>query len=173
MNESTCVPHVLTCFLFSHSKEFLQLLRYEEGQFYVNHHDFIPGDVTRPAGQRIVTVFLYLNNVDEGGGTYFTDMDITVTPKRGMAVIWPSVSDEDPNVRDPFTHHQALPVIKGIKYAANAWVSNSTVQYSTSIRACTRHSLQCFLLFPSVNLTCFNRYINEISRLPVRLGASS
>jgi prolyl 4-hydroxylase len=39
-----------------------------------------------------------------------------VTPKRGRAVLWPSVLDEDPNTQDSRTIHTALKVIKGIKY---------------------------------------------------------
>ena len=30
--------------------------------------------------------------------------------------------DDDPRRQDARTHHQAKPVIKGLKYAANAWI---------------------------------------------------
>ena len=43
-------------------------------------------------------------------------------PKRGRALIWPSVLDEDPSAKDPRTDHQALPVEAGVKYGANAWL---------------------------------------------------
>jgi len=75
----------------------------------------------RISGSRILTVFLYLNDVEEGGGTNFPRLDLTVTPKLGRVVLWPSVLDDDPHSRDDQTHHQALPVTKGIKYGANAW----------------------------------------------------
>ena len=68
---------------------------------------------------RILTVFLYLSDVEEGGGTHFNIQNITVKPKMGRAVIWPSVLDRDPNRKDFRTDHEALPVIKGVKYAAN------------------------------------------------------
>lgn len=70
------------------------------------------------------TVFLYLNDVEEGGGTRFTDLDITIMPKRGRVVVWPSVLDHALLLMEPKTHHEALPVIKGVKYGANAWVSS-------------------------------------------------
>lgn len=70
----------------------------------------------------MLTVFLYLNDVEEGGGTHFSRLGITVMPKRGRAVIWPSVLDEDPTDWDERTHHEALPVTAGIKYGANAWI---------------------------------------------------
>jgi len=77
-----------------HSED-LQLLKYKEGQFYstqyvfffirfdwdvtliciethlfdYSSHDFIEYQVDRPCGPRILTAFLYLNDV-EAGGTY-------------------------------------------------------------------------------------------------------
>jgi prolyl 4-hydroxylase len=84
--------------------------------------DYIENRTERAQGVRILTVFLYLNDVEEGGGTRFTDLDITVQPKKGRALIWPSVLDANPDVKDDRTHHEALPVKKGIKYGANAWI---------------------------------------------------
>ena len=72
-------------------------------------------------GPRIVTAYLYLNDVEQGGGTEFDQLNITVTPKRGRLVLWPSVLDSDPSAEDPRTTHQALPVERGSKYGANAW----------------------------------------------------
>jgi len=46
----------------------------------------------------------------------------TVQAKRGRALLWPSVHNEDPHKKDFRTEHEALPVIKGIKYGANAWL---------------------------------------------------
>ena len=108
--------------------EYLQLLRYEEGQFYETHHDFDDVDLSRQQGVRIMTVFIYLNDVEEGGGTHFPALDITFTPKRGSVVIWPNVLDENPHEWDERTEHQALPVIKGTKYAANAWIHQRDIR---------------------------------------------
>jgi len=68
-----------------------------------------------------LTLYLYLNDVEAGGGTNFDQLGITVSPKRGRALLWPSVLDADPNRKDDRTTHQALPVTSGIKYGANAW----------------------------------------------------
>lgn len=68
-----------------------------------------------------MTLYLYLNDVEEGGGTNFDKLNITVIPKRGRALLWPSVKSEAPRAKDYRTTHQALPVEKGIKYGANAW----------------------------------------------------
>lgn len=99
--------------------EFLQLLRYEPGQFYNTHHDYANYHLERQFGPRILTVFLYLNDVEEGGATSFPNLGFDVTPSKGKALIWPSVKDEEPKEMDGRTMHGALHVKKGIKYAAN------------------------------------------------------
>jgi len=108
------------------NSEHLQILRYEEGQFYNFHHDLIETDFDRPTGARILTFFMYLSNVEEGGGTRFPQLGespgLTVLPQKGKALLWPSVMDHDPLVWDPRTHHAALPVVMGIKYACNSWI---------------------------------------------------
>ena len=60
--------------------------------------------------------------MEAGGATDFPDLGIAVTPRKGKAVIWPLVLNEDPNAREGRTKHQALPVEKGEKYGANVWI---------------------------------------------------
>lgn len=55
-------------------------------------------------------------------GTNFPSLDITIQPKRGTALLWPSVLNAEPMAKDGRTQHQALDVKKGIKYAANGWI---------------------------------------------------
>ena len=104
------------------NSEYLQLLQYETGQFYRRHHDYIEADENRPQGPRILTAFLYLNDVEKGGGTNFPQLDLTVMPKRGRILLWPSVRNDHPSKKDYTTEHQALDVEAGYKYAANAWI---------------------------------------------------
>ena len=63
------------------NSENLQLLRYEKNQFYQTHSDFIPYQIDRPTGVRVLTFYIYLNDVEEGGGTNFPELNLTVTPK--------------------------------------------------------------------------------------------
>lgn len=104
------------------NSEDLQVLKYEVGQFYNTHHDYIPHQRDRQCGPRILTFFIYLSDVEGGGGTNFPKLDITVMPKRGRALLWPSVLDSDPSVIDNRMKHQALPVEAGTKFAANGWI---------------------------------------------------
>jgi hypothetical protein len=48
-------------------------------------------------------------------------LNITVTPKQGRALLWPSVLNDRPHHQDERTYHEALPVDVGVKYGANAW----------------------------------------------------
>ena len=86
------------------------------------HHDYIPHQRDRQCGPRILTFFLYLSDVEAGGGTGFPNLDITVMPKRGRALLWPSVLDSDPMAKDGRTTHEALKVEAGVKYATNGWI---------------------------------------------------
>lgn len=65
---------------------------------------------------------MYINDVAEGGGTRFTDLGITVQPRRGRAVLWPSVLGADLARPEPKTHHEALPPVSGVKYGVNLWL---------------------------------------------------
>jgi prolyl 4-hydroxylase len=102
--------------------EYLQILRYTAGQFFNLHNDYIVEQKSRQPGVRILTFYVYLSDVEEGGGTQFPSLNLTVTPKKGRAILWPSVLTTDPNSKDIRTNHHALPVISGVKYGFNAWI---------------------------------------------------
>jgi prolyl 4-hydroxylase len=103
------------------NSEALQMLRYEVGEFYKSHHDYLLKGAEKQPGVRILTMYLYLNNVEKGGGTKFNELNITVTPKQGRALLWPSVLNDSPHEKDSRTVHEALPVEEGVKYGTNAW----------------------------------------------------
>lgn len=105
----------------THSDD-LQLLRYYEGQFYATHQDYHPHQAFSQTGSRVLTFYMYLSDVEEGGGTNFPFLNITVQPKEGRALVWSNVRDDNPNEEDLSARHQALPMgKKGVKYGATAW----------------------------------------------------
>jgi len=101
--------------------EFMQIVRYGEGQFYREHHDQNSASWS-PQGVRVYTFFMYLNDVPEGGETSFRKLALKVRPKKGSAILWPSVLDSEPNKTEPGTYHEAMPVLAGVKYGANVWL---------------------------------------------------
>ena len=119
--------HALTMRMLSvtglpyNNAEYFQVLKYEPGQFYKVHHDQ-NSPQSSYWGPRMYTFFMYLNDESDGGETHFPRLNISVKPKRGRALLWPSVLDSDPNARDDRTEHEAVKVSAGIKFAANYWL---------------------------------------------------
>ncbi len=111
--------------LDSEYSEITQGQLYEVGQEFKGHHDFFDGKEalvekhTRYQGQRTYTVMVYLNNVDEGGETYFPHLDANFKPVKGMALVWNNLNfDGMPN---EITLHQGKPVISGYKSIITKW----------------------------------------------------
>ena len=106
------------------NSEYLQLLQYEPGQYYQQHTDYIVEQVEKPCGVRYATLFLYLNDVYDGGETTFPSLGLSIKPKKGSALLWSNVVDDGTlQNEDPQTEHIAKPVGKGQeKWTANYWV---------------------------------------------------
>jgi len=123
--------------------ENLQVLNYQLNQFYKTHHDANPTDHEASAGHRVYTLFLYFSDVEEGGETDFPDLvlpsgkkGLSVKPKKGKALLWPSLMNGDVTKIDYRTMHQAKPVIKGLKLAANVWAHQHDYQ-TPNVWGCT------------------------------------
>jgi hypothetical protein len=117
ISEATEIPYA--------NFEAFQVLDYGPGQEYKTHHDQGQEEASDPsniAGPRVLTFFLYLSDVEEGGETNFPDLGIKVKPEKGSAILWPSVTDGDLTKVEPLTMHAAMPVKKGRKFAANSWL---------------------------------------------------
>lgn len=72
------------------------------------HHDYGREDVGLACGPRILTFFLYLSDVEEGGETAFPKLNISVRPKKGTALLWPSTLDENPVNTPPAPLNQTI-----------------------------------------------------------------
>ncbi|MEO8811155.1 MAG: 2OG-Fe(II) oxygenase [Rhodanobacter sp.] len=102
--------------------EGLQILHYRPGQEYEPHFDWfdpaLPGyeTITRAGGQRVASVVMYLNTPEEGGGTAFPELGLTVTARRGSAVYFAYEGGDQSSL------HAGLPVIRGEKWIATKWL---------------------------------------------------
>ena len=107
--------------------EDLQVARYAPGQKYEGHfdgadpHDADAEDFFKGGGQRVATVLIYLNSLDQddGGATSFSSLDLKVQPKRGRAVVFfPGRLD---GTLDKRLYHEAQPA-RATKWVSQLWV---------------------------------------------------
>ncbi|KAH8382033.1 hypothetical protein KR009_001519 [Drosophila setifemur] len=99
------------------------LINYGLGGHYLIHDDFHRYSQKNRLflGERIVTVLFYLGEVDQGGNTIFPALNISVTPKKGSAVMWYNLHNSgDFNYE---AMHSACPVIVGSKYVLTKWIN--------------------------------------------------
>ena len=99
--------------------------RYLPGQQFKPHNDWFytsegywPQEEVR-GWQRSWTAMAYLNEVEAGGATHFTEVGIQIEPKPGVLLLWNNaLPDGRPNEG---TMHAGLPVLKGAKYVITKW----------------------------------------------------
>ncbi|MEO8988427.1 MAG: 2OG-Fe(II) oxygenase [Rhodanobacter sp.] len=102
--------------------EGLQVLHYLPGQEYQPHFDWFDPElagfdaITRDGGQRIASVVMYLNTPEQGGGTAFPELGLTVTARRGCAVYFAYEGGDRSSL------HAGLPVMRGEKWIATKWL---------------------------------------------------
>jgi len=133
-------------------QEYAQVLRYQKGERYAAHHDYFDVNLYKQSADimrltkkgffnRLVTVFFYLTNVEEGGHTSFPragggpqprnfedcSRGISVAPQEGRIVIFYSL---DPaGDMDEYSLHGGCNVEKGTKWSANKWIWNQPMDY--------------------------------------------
>lgn len=106
--------------------EGIQILNYKIGGEYKPHFDYFSPNESGSAphlargGQRVSTLVMYLNDVEEGGETLFPTIGFAVTPKKGSAVYFEYCNSK--GQVDPLTLHGGNPVTKGSKWIATKWM---------------------------------------------------
>lgn len=100
--------------------EGLQILNYQIGQEYKAHYDFFTSKNKVVNNPRISTLVMYLNDVEEGGETYFPKLNFSVSPQKGMAVYFEYFYDD--HALNELTLHGGAPVVVGDKWAATQWM---------------------------------------------------
>lgn len=105
--------------------ETIQGQRYMPGQEFKDHHDWFHPNTNywdfemNRGGQRALTAMVFLNEVEEGGTTDFTRLEISIEPKPGVLLLWNNADvDGLPNTD---TLHAGRPVVKGAKYVFTKW----------------------------------------------------
>ncbi len=87
------------------------LQRYKAGQHFNKIH------TERFSIENLHRVFVfmtYLNDVEEGGSTYFSHYDLEIQPRKGLTLIWPA----------EWTHAHKGNILKaGNKYIITGWIN--------------------------------------------------
>ncbi|QGZ42160.1 prolyl 4-hydroxylase [Pseudoduganella flava] len=106
--------------------EALHVLHYQVGAEYKPHHDYFdpanPGFAAtlKRGGQRVATLIVYLNDVEEAGDTIFPKLGLSIVPKQGRAVYFEYVNGD--GQLDEASLHGGAPVARGEKWVATKWV---------------------------------------------------
>jgi prolyl 4-hydroxylase len=84
--------------------------RYRKGQHFQRIHTERAGLNTL---HRVLAWMTYLNDVEDGGETYFSHYDVEIRPKKGLTLIWPA----------EWTHaHRGNMLRSGSKYMITGWM---------------------------------------------------
>lgn len=122
--------------------ETMQGQRYAPNQQFRAHCDYFQEGavywdrMVELGGQRTWTAMIYLNDVDEGGATWFPRAGVRFKPKKRLMVIWNNMlPDGNPNFD---TLHEGTRVVTGQKYIItkwfreNAWIRGHIPTYAGS-----------------------------------------
>ncbi|GEM_PF-4408953 len=91
-----------------------QCVRYRSGQFFKFHFDAAEGL------DREFTLLVYLNEGFEGGKTVFPELEYSVIPKVGRALVFKNLDEKGQIIVSSL--HAGEEVISGTKYALNLWI---------------------------------------------------
>tara|TARA_Y100001968_G_scaffold285535_1_gene285596 strand:- start:2413 stop:3012 length:600 start_codon:yes stop_codon:yes gene_type:complete len=102
-------------FLQENSKRFeigvFNLQRYKPGQHFKKIHT---ERFSLESLHRVFVFMTYLNDVEDGGSTYFSHYDLEIQPRKGLTLIWPA----------EWTHAHKGNVLKaGSKYIITGWIN--------------------------------------------------
>lgn len=106
--------------------EGLQILHYRVGGEYKPHFDQFALDEAGSyphlmlGGQRVSSLVMYLNEVEEGGATIFPEVGLEVVPKKGSGVYFEYTNSQGQT--DNKTLHGGAPVVRGEKWIMTKWM---------------------------------------------------
>ncbi|MBP6534373.1 MAG: 2OG-Fe(II) oxygenase [Arenimonas sp.] len=109
----------------------LILLRYQPGQEYKPHRDYLPPSryvalEAGGAGQRLRTVIAYLNAPETGGETAFPLLGQSIKPQRGHVLRFDNM-DGDGRINE-HSLHAGLPVKQGLKWICTLWIRQNALR---------------------------------------------
>ena len=113
---------------------------YDHGEFYAAHYDAVDmstevgASFAQNGGNRLVTVLIYLNTVEDGGRTLFDKVivdkkPLAVQPIKGMAVVfYPATMDAKIDYR--YLHTALKPDGDQEKWVSQIWIREEATTYT-------------------------------------------
>ena len=107
------------------------VLRYQPGQEYFPHRDYLPPSeyISVSAGgpgDRQKTAIAYLNPVQSGGSTRFPDLNLEIEPEAGSVLIFENLSADGKPKSSSI--HTGEPVRAGEKWIMTLWIRQATIR---------------------------------------------
>ena len=104
--------------------EGLQVTQYQTGQHFLSHEDAFPVQLAQEETgfQRVATLLIYLNDVDQGGETCFDLLNVAVKPRKGGALLFFPAFTDGKCASDPRTLHTASDAVD-VKWVTQQWVA--------------------------------------------------
>ena len=107
--------------------EDIQIIKYKKDDLFDVHVDYFMSTTDdkyiKKGGQRVGTVILYLNNVENGGETFFPLLRIIEQPKTGKMIYFKYDYSDEINFK---TSHKGMSVIDDEKWIATVWIRESS-----------------------------------------------
>ncbi|XP_052086635.1 prolyl 4-hydroxylase subunit alpha-2-like [Mytilus californianus] len=102
----------------------LQVVNYGIGGEYKPHFDWQDETLIdaffHTGTNRVLTIILYLSDVEVGGSTVFPELGLAVSPVKGSALFFTNLDKDEQG--DKSTLHAGCPVFFGSKWIANKWI---------------------------------------------------
>ena len=124
------------------NQEKIQVVNYEKGGYYNPHYDACNSadidskiNMNGASGQRVYTFLIYLNDNLEGGSTYFTKIDKHVKPKKGMAILFRNINNNNSDFHE-LSQHTGTVIKKGDKWICNIWIHENNYKNHENVPLC-------------------------------------
>jgi hypothetical protein len=99
----------------------LEFVHHKRGDRFAAHHDFRLHDQWKHSGNHVLTVFIALQNPQDGGAFGFPELD-WLRVEKPQVLVWPNIVSKRPNKALKRMHSELLPVVEGEMYGVYAWV---------------------------------------------------
>ena len=124
------------------NQEKIQVVNYEKGGYYNPHYDACNMldidskiNMNGSSGQRVYTFLIYLNDNLEGGSTYFTKIDKHIKPKKGMAILFRNINNNNSDFHE-LSEHTGTVIKNGEKWICNIWVHENNYKNHENVQIC-------------------------------------